>query len=126
MALGGSCCSPAAPSRDAMDARKQLQGRRGAAGCVGGEISDGGSLKPGLVKKHREDDGGGGGGGGGGVTLVVGCQKLHSEVQERDYKYKPAASTVGNLQPGWSRFHSSKCHLSNVLAYYDLSFMCSH
>lgn len=62
VALGGSCCSPAAPSRDAMDARKQLQGRRGAAGCVGGEISDGGSLKPGLVKKHREDDGGGGGG----------------------------------------------------------------
>lgn len=42
-----------------------------------------------------------------------------------NYKYKPAASMVSNLQPSWSRFHSSKCHLSNVLAYYDLSFMCS-
>lgn len=42
-----------------------------------------------------------------------------------NYKYKQAASAVGNLQPGWSRFHSSKCHLSNVLAYYDLSFVRS-
>lgn len=42
-----------------------------------------------------------------------------------NYKYKDAASAVGNLQPGWSRFHSSKCHLSNVLAYYDLSSPCS-
>lgn len=42
------------------------------------------------------------------------------------YKYKQAASAAGNLQPGWSRFHSSKCHLSNVLAYYDLSSARSH
>lgn len=42
------------------------------------------------------------------------------------YKYKQAASAVGNLQPGWSRFHSSKCRLSNVLAYYDLSSVRSH
>lgn len=41
-----------------------------------------------------------------------------------NYKYKHSAGT-GNLQPSSSRFHSSKCHLSNVLAYYDLSSVLS-
>lgn len=54
-----------------------------------------------------------------------GREKSRDEVSAENYKYKAAASMVSNLQPGWSRFHSSKCHLSNVLAYYDLSFMCS-
>lgn len=57
--------------------------------------------------------------------IVAGFREIAWWSAGDNYKYKPAANTVGNLQPGWSRFHSSKCRLSNVLAYYDLSFMCS-
>lgn len=60
------------------------------------------------------------------VCVVVGVfREMARQGAAENYKYKPAASMVSNLQPGWSRFHSSKCHLSNVFAYYDLSFMCS-
>lgn len=60
------------------------------------------------------------------MAVERGVREIAQRGARQDYKYKPAASTVGKLQPGWSRFHSSKCHLSNVLAYYDLSFMCSY
>lgn len=38
-----------------MPSWNQLQEGKGAAGYVGGKISDVGSLKPGEVKKDRED-----------------------------------------------------------------------
>lgn len=94
---------------------------------MGGRVSDVRSLRPREVETNGEDKpeeeeavvcvv----------LWCVVGCQrKSHSEMQQRTINKKPAASTLGNLQPGRSRFHSSKSHLSNVLAYYDLSFMCS-
>lgn len=60
-------------------------------------------------------------------VCVCACESIETACPgaRENYKYKHAASTVGNLQPGWSRFHSSKCHLSNVLAYYDLSSLRS-
>lgn len=96
------------------------------------------------TKVTRNCWGGGSPGYTGGSTLAVvseykGCEERDIRLKKRvcdfkesarqdageNYKYKPAACMVGNLQPGWSRFHSSKCHLSKVLAYYDLSSLCS-
>lgn len=56
---------------------------------------------------------------------VNGWEETAKRSSGEPYKYQPAASVVGYLQPGWSHFHSSKCHLCNVLVCYKLSFMGS-